>query len=200
MISPVSLRVTARTSLNRLNRIRGLPVLDSSRMKILTLVRHAKSDWNYPCLSDHERPLNKRGLAAAPEIGSCLKKRGFKPDALLSSTALRATTTAKLIAGALNIKPAQIQPVADLYLASAAEYEHIISSIDDSANISHAMIFGHNPGTHEFAHYLTGANEIDRFITCAVAMIELDIGCWGEIGFGCGRLKEFFTPRDLPSV
>ena len=169
-------------------------------MKAITLVRHAKSDWNWPDLADHDRPLNKRGLAAAPQIGSYLEKQGIKPDIMLSSTALRAMTTAQLIAAALNIKPGEIQPVDDLYLASVSDYKRIIQGIDEAANTSHIMIFSHNPGTHEFAHYLTGGDEIDRFITCAVAMIELNIDYWGEIGAGCGRLEQFITPRDLPPV
>lgn len=169
-------------------------------MKTLTLARHAKSDWHLPDLADHDRPLNKRGLATAPQIGSYLEKRGIKPDILLSSTALRALSTAKLIAAALNIKPEKIQPVDDLYLASIPDYQRVITGIDEAASASHVMIFSHNPGTHKFAHYLTGGNEIDRFVTCSVAIIELNINYWGEIGPDCGRLKQFITPRDLPPV
>ena len=143
-------------------------------MKTLTLVRHAKSDWDWPDLADHDRPLNKRGLATAPQVGSYLEKRGIKPD--------------------------KIQPVDDLYLASVSDYQRVIQSIDEVASASHIMIFSHNPGTHAFAHYLTGGNEIDRFITCAAAMIELNIDYWGEIDSGCGRLEQFITPRDLPPV
>ena len=169
-------------------------------MKNLTLVRHAKSEWNCPGANDHDRPLNKRGLRAAPQIGSYLHKRGSKPDIVLSSTALRAITTAQLIAGELDAAQEQIQPVEELYLASIPDYERIIGSIDDTAGNAHVMIVSHNPGTHEFAHHLTGENEIERFITCAVAIIELNIDHWGEIGPGCGRLKHFVTPRDLPAA
>src|SRR4051812_47768063 len=35
-------------------------------MKTLLLLRHAKSSWQDPNLSDFERPLNGRGLKAAP--------------------------------------------------------------------------------------------------------------------------------------
>ena len=169
-------------------------------MKNLTLVRHAKSALHCPDGDDHDRPLSKRGLSAAPQMGSYLQKRGIKPDILLSSTALRAITTAQLIADELGRKREQIQPVDDLYLASIPDYERILRSIDETADNGHVMIFSHNPGTHNFAHHLTGGNEIERFITCAVAIIELNIDYWGEIGPGCGRLKHFVTPRDLPSA
>ena len=169
-------------------------------MKNITLLRHAKSEWHCPGVDDHDRPLNKRGFNAAPQMGSYLEKRGLKPDLLLSSTALRARTTAELIADKLQVKREKIQLVKELYLASIPDYEEVIRSIDDTAGNEHVMIFSHNPGTHELARYLTGGNEIERFTTCAVAIIELNINHWGEIGPDCGKLTHFATPRDIPSA
>ena len=166
-------------------------------MKRLTLIRHAKSDWDDPRLSDHDRPLNERGLRAAPAVGAELARRGVLPDLLLSSTAVRAAATAELVAAELGIFPREIQRDNALYLASVGEYERTIAAVDDTGGIDHVMAFAHNPGTHDFAHHLTGGSEIGRFITCAVAMLELDIDHWGEIGTGCGRLVDFFTPHDL---
>ena len=37
-------------------------------MKRLILMRHAKSSWKDSALSDHERPLNKRGREASPKV------------------------------------------------------------------------------------------------------------------------------------
>ena len=167
-------------------------------MKQLTLIRHAKSDWEYPDLDDHDRPLNKRGLEAAPRVGNYLRKKGVRPDILLSSTATRAITTAGLIADELQFNREIIQPLKELYLASIPDYEGIIRSISETAGNEHVMIVSHNPGTHELAQHLTGGNSIQRFITCAVAIIELDICHWGEIGPDCGRLEHFVTPRDIP--
>ena len=166
-------------------------------MKLLTLIRHAKSDWDNPILRDHDRPLNERGLRAAPAVGAELARRGVLPDLLLSSTAVRAAATAELVAAELGIVPREIQRDNALYLASVGEYERTVAAVDDAGGIDHVMAFAHNPGTHDFAHHLTGGAEIDRFITCAVAMLELDIDHWGEIGAGCGRLVAFFTPHDL---
>ena len=63
-------------------------------MKILTLVRHAKSSWKDTSLRDRDRPLNKRGQKAAPRMGRLLREEGLAPDRILSSTAVRARTTA----------------------------------------------------------------------------------------------------------
>src|SRR5438105_2563513 len=57
----------------------------TSRMKILTLIRHAKSNWDDTALTDKERPLNKRGLHDAPAMGKRLAKHGVRPDLILSS-------------------------------------------------------------------------------------------------------------------
>ena len=66
-------------------------------MKTLTIVRHAKSSWE-TSVADHDRPLNDRGMSAAPRVGSAIAEKGKIPDIIISSTALRAATTAKLIA------------------------------------------------------------------------------------------------------
>ncbi|WP_146066749.1 SixA phosphatase family protein [Candidatus Venteria ishoeyi] len=44
-------------------------------MKTLILLRHAKSSWDHPGLSDFERPLNARGLKNAPKMGRRLAQR-----------------------------------------------------------------------------------------------------------------------------
>ena len=69
-------------------------------MKYLTIVRHAKSSWGQPGLADHDRPLNERGLRAAPAVATFLHRTYFGgnesppllplPDRLVTSTALRA--------------------------------------------------------------------------------------------------------------
>ncbi|NNC67514.1 MAG: histidine phosphatase family protein, partial [Gammaproteobacteria bacterium] len=58
-------------------------------MRILTLVRHAKSSWNDADLRDFDRPLNNRGLKTAPEMGKRLAEAGYKVDIIISSPAIR---------------------------------------------------------------------------------------------------------------
>ena len=49
-------------------------------MKTLLILRHAKSNWNYPDLSDYDRPLNARGKQDAPRMGEHLREQGLIPD------------------------------------------------------------------------------------------------------------------------
>ena len=69
----------------------------------LALVRHAKSDWGDPSLDDHDRPLNDRGMRDAPRMARRLAETGFRPDVILSSTALRARTTAEAFGAELRV-------------------------------------------------------------------------------------------------
>ena len=73
-------------------------------MKTLLLMRHAKSSWSEPGLADHDRPLNKRGKQAAPEMGKLLRKEGLVPDLILCSTARRSRQTAEAVAASLRLR------------------------------------------------------------------------------------------------
>ena len=42
-------------------------------------MRHAKSSWKYHDLSDHERPLNKRGRKAAVKVAKELIRLEWRP-------------------------------------------------------------------------------------------------------------------------
>ena len=88
-------------------------------MKTLFLIRHAKSSRDDPGLADKERPLNDRGRRDAPMMGKRLAKRGVKPDMILSSPAVRALTTAEMIAGELDYKRTNIVVDDRLYAVEA---------------------------------------------------------------------------------
>ncbi|MCW5958340.1 MAG: histidine phosphatase family protein, partial [Pyrinomonadaceae bacterium] len=64
-------------------------------MKRILILRHAKSSWTDPNLSDFERPLNERGLRTAPFMGKLIVERGLSPAAIVSSPAKRARQTAE---------------------------------------------------------------------------------------------------------
>ena len=112
-------------------------------MKKLYLIRHAKSSWKNLSLDDFERPLNKRGKCDAPFMGELLRAKNILPDLILASSALRAKSTAEIIAKKLKASK-KIVFDADIYEASSSTLESIISSIDDKYNT--LFLVGHNPG------------------------------------------------------
>jgi phosphohistidine phosphatase len=146
--------------------------------KKLFIVRHAKSSWNHPHLSDFERPLNERGQADAPEMGTRLLAFGLHPDLIISSPANRAITTAKEIALILGYKPKDIKQHADLYHAHASTMRHIIAQTNDKHNT--IMLFGHNPGLTYLVEDLCDF-DLENLPTCGVCGIEFEVKSWSEI-------------------
>lgn len=168
------------------------------RMKQLLLIRHAKSSWDSLGLSDHDRPLNDRGERDAPAMAAALSQRGVQPDGIVSSTALRAITTARVLADGLGYPSEEIRETSGLYLASARRILQEVQKLDEEWDT--AMLFGHNPGMHDAADMIAGDAGIDHFPTLAVARIELDVDYWGEVEAGSGLLLELLTPRVLRST
>ena len=162
-------------------------------MRLLTLVRHAKSSWDYPELSDFERPLNERGRRDAPLMARrCLVEWG-KPERLVSSPALRAITTARAFAEAFGIGADEIVVQPKIYEAAVESLLRILRAQDDGDR--HVMLFGHNPGITALAHELARCN-FDELPTCGVAGFELAVKCWSDVGSGCGKLVRYSTPKN----
>ncbi len=131
----------------------------------LLLMRHAKSDWNVPGLSDKDRPLNARGKSTAPTMATWLFEHGLIPDLILCSSAVRTSQTLALMIGqweslrltnpSLSFPKTSIED--KLYLASDSDILSIARSIaidhpiEDSLSI---MVLGHNPGMEILASTL----------------------------------------------
>ncbi|MBL9159108.1 MAG: histidine phosphatase family protein [Verrucomicrobiales bacterium] len=164
-------------------------------MKQLLLIRHGKSDWDHPGLSDHDRVLNERGLRDAPRMADALKKRGISPDLIVTSTATRAATTASLIAEGLGYPCEEIIKVPDLYLAPPRTILRVIQALEENKDT--VLVFGHNPGMHEAVNLLSEASGVEDFPTLAMARIEVDVEFWGEAEWGSGLLVELLTPRSV---
>jgi len=161
-------------------------------MRVLYVLRHAKSDWSafYGGI-DHERPLNDRGVRAARTMGRRLAERRALPDRILCSSAVRTRQTVELATEAGNWNRTTITEPA-LYLASPSTAIDLLQRQSDDANS--IMIVGHQPTCGGIVHYLTGTAPA-RFVTAAVACIHLDINSWSAVELYCGRLIWFTTPR-----
>jgi phosphohistidine phosphatase len=161
--------------------------------KELLLVRHAKSSWDDPYLDDHDRPLNERGLRNAPEMGKRLQGSGIRPDTWISSTALRAITTAEILAEQVGFPKDQIQPTKDLYHASATDLQEFIAGLDDA--IGSAILFGHNPGMTSLVANLYGLT-IDNIPTCGVAHLQFNENTWLAVSSAPPARAYFDFPKN----
>ena len=147
-------------------------------MKTLILVRHAKSSRDAPAMPDKDRPLNDRGKRDAPNMGERLAKRHVKPDLILSSPAMRALTTAEIIAKKLDYKLKDIVVDDRLYARGADDLLNVIHKLGDK--LERVMLFGHNPELTDLAHRLS--SEITQLPTCAVAEFTFEVKSWSNIG------------------
>ena len=147
-------------------------------MKTLYLVRHAKSSWSDPALPDRDRPLNERGLRDVATMGQRLAQRGVKLDALLSSPATRAITTAEHLAKALGIKRKDIMVIDRLYAAAVADLLGVIGGLGEQ--LERVMLVAHNPGLTELARHF--ASEITDMPTCSIAEFTFAVAPWADLG------------------
>lgn len=161
-------------------------------MKMLYIIRHAKSSWDNPVLNDFNRPLNERGERDAPRMGKRLKEKQVVPDLLLSSPATRALTTCKKIADVLEYSAEKIKTDRDLYHAEDEEILRIVKKINDKHDV--VLVFGHNPGLTDFVNRLTDGL-IDNVPTCGIVACSLKIDSWKETDWGKGKVELFDFPK-----
>ncbi len=166
--------------------------------KRLILTRHAKSSWDDPATPDHDRPLNDRGKAAAADLGGWLASRGYVPDQVLCSDALRTRKTWSGIAPALPGTP-----ILDLKPALYHAGPDVMLAVLRHASADCVMMIGHNPGIAEFAQRLVRAAPLNpqfpRYPTGATLVADFEIGSWAEADWAGAGVVEFVIPREIPA-
>lgn len=172
-------------------------------MKVLHLLRHAKSDWGDASLSDHQRPLNKRGIAAATAMGRRLAAEDFAADIAYCSTARRARDTLARLGRFLRKMPTSFHD--SLYMTSPEDLLDFIRRAPETA--SSILIVGHNPTTQDTALALVGragpgqraalAELSEKYPTGALVSISFAATAWRQIAPETGTLLRFLKPRDL---
>jgi len=162
-------------------------------MRILYLLRHAKSSWNDPTLRDFDRPLKKRGREAAERIGDRMASETLSNPLVICSPAVRTRETAEVVLASAKL---QVEPRFDerIYEASLRELVEIVTEIPNDKEV--AIMIGHNPGFEELLSFLTGEHR--RIPTCALAKIRFGDVSWNEVRAGEGSLEWFIAPKELP--
>jgi phosphohistidine phosphatase len=165
-------------------------------MKTLYLMRHAKSSWSFDELTDQERPLNDRGRDDAPRIGQALAKRNILPDLLVSSPAVRALSTAVLVARELKYPHDKIRVEPGIYEADLDTLLAIIRALPDAADS--VLLTGHNPTFTDAANYLLpGSGLTHEMPTAGVVCIQFPVDAWSEIGPATAEFYFYDYPRNV---
>ena len=161
-------------------------------MKVITLVRHAKSSWSDGKLTDRQRPLNSRGERDAPLMGQRISEHGIRPSLIVTSPAARAWSTAKIIAQSIDYPLEFLQRENRLYLASPDEIMDVIVAQDTSFNSM--MLVGHNPGLTEFANFLV-PGLTSNLQTAGVVSVQLDTEDWSLYERPAAELLVYDYPK-----
>lgn len=167
-------------------------------LKLLGLLRHAKSDWTDLARRDFDRGLNARGRRGAALMGAHIRAQGIEWDYLMASPAQRVkdTLAAAGFGGAIDWQQAA-------YLASPATLIDLLRGVPgDPASV---LLAAHNPGLQELIFELVAPeaeNELfdeaaEKYPTATFAALELAIDHWAELAPGRGRIVHFTRPRDL---
>ena len=141
-------------------------------------MRHGKSSWSDHSISDKERPLKKRGFLEATLVGKRLMEIAGKPDLLISSPALRALTTARIVAEQIEYPEKDILIQSDLYGAGLNDIFGMLTTLKDDSNS--IMLFGHNPTfTQAVNHFQTSF--LQNLPTSGCIGFDLNIDDWTNV-------------------
>jgi phosphohistidine phosphatase len=163
-------------------------------MKLLGLIRHAKSDWDNPALEDFERPLNARGYRDSKLVSLRLKEAGIIPDYILTSAAIRAASTALIFSKTFHLQEQQIHVTPLLYAATETAFLEILRSLPDNSSCS--FVFGHNDTLSHVAGLLA-RQPLIHVPTCGAVILETGVEKWKELNKCHLRLFDF--PKREPT-
>jgi phosphohistidine phosphatase len=163
-------------------------------MKTLYLVRHGKSSWENMMHQDYERPLLPKGVKRTKKVASFLSEKNVVPDLIISSHAVRAFETAKIIAGKLGYPQGKICVSEDLYFLGQRAMENLIFGLDDKVNS--VMLVGHNPDMTNFANSFL-VEQIDYMPTTGVVCVNFKTIHWTDIFLAAREILFIIRPRDI---
>lgn len=145
--------------------------------KSLFLLRHAKAASSTDLLADQDRPLTDRGVKDAKKLGDRMHKKSYSFDLILSSPAIRAITTAQLVANRLGHKQKFLAVEKSIYLCDMETLIDVVANIPKK--IDAVLLVGHNPGLSDLACFLAG--EPISMPTCALLELVFEMKTWDQI-------------------
>ncbi len=168
--------------------------------KTIYLARHAKSSWSSDASTDFDRPLSNRGIADSVKMGDELNRLAWKPDAVISSPAIRAKQTCNTLCDKLGIPFESVVWNKDIYAAYVITLLHILSALPESSES--VMIIGHNPAMEDLLHHFcSDANNHQQkngklLTTGNVAKILVDVK-WKDLTMCEARLEAILRPKQV---
>ncbi|MGD8418096.1 MAG: histidine phosphatase family protein [Pseudomonadales bacterium] len=158
------------------------------------LIRHAKSSWKEPGLSDFERPLNKRGKKDGPRMAAWLATQTDPPGWLWTSTAARALATARFVQEGFSLDASAVAAVDSLYEASPEAIVDVLRQTPP--DVTSVAVVAHNPGLTWLANLLGQAPVTDNLPTFGIVRFEV-AGPWCSLQTGTATLDFLAAPKTI---
>ena len=124
-------------------------------------------------------------------MGRLLARSGQLPDLVITSSAVRARTTAELAASAGGFQ-CPIEVTDSIYHATPQVVLNLVTGATDSART--VLLVGHEPTWSELASFLIGGGDL-RFPTASVARLDFPVASWRDVGFGMAELVWLLQPK-----
>ena len=153
------------------------------------LLRHAKAAWAPPGQRDFDRALDDEGFAEAEIVADKAADLGYRPDLVISSTAVRCRETSEAVRRAFP-GDLEFRFVDELYNCPTEIYWEILSTLKDVPSV---MMVGHNPAIEEILGELVGTNSLGQIVpsgypTAGLAVVDFA----GQQANGSGwRISDF---------
>jgi phosphohistidine phosphatase len=145
--------------------------------KSLYLLRHAKAESATSQSSDEDRTLVPRGVDDVKKLATKLIKKDIGFDLILTSPAIRAITTAQIIANRLEHKQRHLEVDKKLYQANSIALLTIVSKLHKK--LKSVLLVGHNPALEDFAALMSG--EPVSMQTCALIELIFELKDWNDL-------------------
>lgn len=165
--------------------------------KNLFIVRHAEAeDFGYSSmLRDFDRNLTGKGISQSARLGRYLKENETVIELYVSSPAIRAFQTAKILLEQFDLDEENIKIDENLYGGGPRAYLACLNDAPES--IESMAIFGHNPDITFFAEYLTRDDIQGSMNKSTVIVLKFEGFTWKEISSKSGSLVQRIDVKKL---
>lgn len=126
-----------------------------------------------------------------------LSDNDLAPDAILTSAANRALTTAQYVAEHVSLSKTIMDVRDELYLASAQTWVDVLREQEGGGRL---MICGHNPGLDMLVDHLADGDlelTADGKLMTTAAIAHFDIERWADLGPSSATLLQLVRPKEL---
>lgn len=164
-------------------------------MKTIYVIRHAKSSWNMIDIPDEQRPLLEKGKKRTGKVIDYLNENHIRVDYIISSHAVRAHETAKILAQALKYPIENIKIDSNIYHANSNTILNQFYDLPDRFNS--VMIVGHNPSLTDFVNLFLDS-PIENLPTSGVVSFSFTTDEWGKVSVSHRKTNFILFPKEMP--